>query len=462
MRWALLAFCGPLAYACSCGGKVSPVQAWADSPLVFVGSVEHAHPVYRPGDIQVPEQIVEVKVEEPFKGVSRSAIVRLQQPGGCAPSFQPGQQLLIYARALPGDKNNWYVPGCGRSSLLADAADDLLFLRGLPRSAEANRLSGEVSLAEASPVYGESRRKPRPGVAVTVLGGDRSWRLTTNADGIFEIYGLPPGRYRIAPDIPPGMTLSSFFITGPPERRQGEISFDLGERSGVSVRLVLTVETWISGRVLDPQGKPLSDVDLALEPVKGETGELPISAYSKEDGSYRMADMTSGTYRIVANRSGAVTANRPFPTIYYPGVSDRQRATVVTIVAGDQRTGFDLRIPELAPRSILAGRLQFSEGSPVPGAYVRFSNSSGSEARARTGPEGGFELRVLQGGVGEIAAELIVAPPFLAQCPQWKDGLSKDIWIKANPISVAVYSDQRSLLLTLPVPPCEAWVKQRP
>lgn len=456
MRWALLVFYGQIAYACSCVSTPSSVQAWDNAPLVFVGSVESADPVYRPGDVIVPEQTAKIKVEEPFKGVEPGTVIRLQQPGMCAPYFETGQRVLIYAEAL--DKRTWYVPGCGRSRLLSDAADDLLFLRALPRSATSNRVSGQVRLIEASPKLGASRVISMPGVTVTIFGADSPRRITTNSDGIFEVYGLPPGEYRVVPDIAPGMKLRSFNIEGAQNRRD-EASLHLNDRSGVSVRFSLEIDTRISGRVLDPQGKPMPDVRLELEPVNGEPEE-GLSAYSKKDGSYILADMPSGTYRIVANRSGEITADYPFPAIYYPGVADRLKATTVTIVSGDQRTGFDLRIPEFVPRSILAGRVQFSDGSPVPGVDVCFSSADGRHF-AKTSPEGGFALMVLKGVTGEVSAELLADRVLLGQCPQWRVGSAEAVFVKANAISVSADIDQRSLLVTLPIPACEAWFKRR-
>jgi hypothetical protein len=72
--------------------------------------------------------------------------------------------------------------------------------------------------------------------------------------------------------------------------------------------------------------------------------------------------MQPGSYYIVVNKTGRMTAAAPFKTLYYPGTHDQSQATIVTVAAGQQISNIDIRVPALAPTIQLRGRALFSNG----------------------------------------------------------------------------------------------------
>jgi hypothetical protein len=85
-----------------------------------------------------------VNPKKSFKGVQETSEIILHQPShNCAPKFKPGERYLFYAN-FHKDSSTWEVYGCGRSSSLESAHDDLLYLQGLPESAKRTRISGSI------------------------------------------------------------------------------------------------------------------------------------------------------------------------------------------------------------------------------------------------------------------------------------------------------------------------------
>jgi protocatechuate 3,4-dioxygenase beta subunit len=94
------------------------------------------------------------------------------------------------------------------------------------------------------------------------------WITTTNADGVYEWYGLPPGDYTIEIEVPKGMRIYFPMITGIRREAKGA-AIRLGPESGTSVSYVLMANTKVNGRVLDPDGEPMNGVCVDIQPVSG-------------------------------------------------------------------------------------------------------------------------------------------------------------------------------------------------
>jgi len=53
--------------------------------------------------------------------------------------------------------------------------------------------------------------------------------------------------------------------------------------------------------------------------------------FTKEEGTFRIADMPAGEYLLVANKRGERTGRTQFAPVYYPGTLDRKAAEIVKI-----------------------------------------------------------------------------------------------------------------------------------
>lgn len=225
--------------ACSCGAFPSPKDAWLATPLVFVGQVTKVDP--RPSsnpiaDLSVP-QTVWLRVEEPFKGVTAGESVQLnQQAGGCWGKLRPGERALLYVHASER-RATWEARPCFRTRRLDRVADDLLFLRALPRSAQGSRLSGTIGYDWTLPPQSLA------GIPVRISASGLSFELKTDAQGVFEIYGLPPGEYLVEPIAPQGLKVQAPAVSGvEPAQRRGKRTIVLRKDAGVSLEFSIFAE----------------------------------------------------------------------------------------------------------------------------------------------------------------------------------------------------------------------------
>ena len=184
-----------LAMACSCAGTPAVCESFAAAEAVFVGTVTRVEDktVKAPdGREAIVGQTANVQVEESFKGAKESAMIFRSYGTSCDTRYEEGQRWLFYAYFNRDDKA-WQIQGCDHSTLLERAADDLLYLRHLPASAQKTRISGEVR---------NGASKSMMGIKIKVTDGQKVYETFTDKDGVYELVGLPPRKYSVEPDVP--------------------------------------------------------------------------------------------------------------------------------------------------------------------------------------------------------------------------------------------------------------------
>ncbi len=173
-------------------------------------------------------------------------------------------------------------------------------------------------------------------------GGGKGQQAQTETDqsGEFRIDGLAPGNY-------------SVWIAG----KQPEQPF---RRGGVPSTRVVRVEDsktvrsdltrpWaggISGKIRDESGRPLAGVTVTALVRLGADGSsisLGTSGETREDGTYRIADLAQGRYMLRASRkkSGGQLEFRP---AWYPGVDSEVAATKVAVAPGREIEATDITL----------------------------------------------------------------------------------------------------------------------
>jgi hypothetical protein len=95
-------------------------------------------------------------------------------------------------------KGFWEAHICSRSASLKFSASDLLYLEKIREVNGKTRLSGTVTKI----VYSE-KNEPLSlrlaGIEVRIVGNGKDITVKTNKDGIYEVYNLPIGRYKVIP-----------------------------------------------------------------------------------------------------------------------------------------------------------------------------------------------------------------------------------------------------------------------
>jgi hypothetical protein len=449
--------------ACSCSGYPTACEAYANAEAVFIGSVQRVdnkREKIGDGNTYTASQTAYVQIEKAFKGVKEIPVVFHSGMSSCDPTYKEGQRWLFYAYY---DKKNkvWEIRACDRSTHIESAADDLLYLQGLPDSGQKTRLSGVLEHFESDPVEYFSRIEKIIGAKVKIIGDKKSYEVYTDKNGVYEIYGLPPGQYSIEPEIPLGLKIRFPIYFGESVYSDETAKAVLKEKSCAAVNFVFSSDTSVSGKLFGADGRVLPNACLNLTPKDKTVASNWIFDCTDERGSYKMKDIPPGEYIIVVNDKGKISSDEPFPTAYYPGVFEKEKASVLTITAGDHLENYDIHIPSQEARKVIKGVLLYSDGHPVADDLVEFNAENvkeGFDGRvvAKTDAQGRFSLTILQGLKGLLHASMFIYEGDYANCPQLNKLIRAsgkyDPEIETKPIRLEVNSDVQGIKLVFPFP----------
>lgn len=469
------------ANACSCGPRPTVLDSFEGSDEVVI---VRAVAVEKVQDKEGRRYVNDIKsttmvVEKVFKGKLkvRDEIVFGQGGGAdCIWTFSEksvGSQFLFYLDrpeklsfpVVPSrDEGLWFAFTCGRLSRLEDAAEDLLYLENLSKVRGKTRISG--SLHSDYPQFDLEGQK------IKIIGPKKTYQTKTDKDGVFEIYDLPPGKYVIEPETAPGWKVDpSWFrysasIIGS-EIRNPEIPLPkqaavmLEPKKHASVYIVITIDNYVRGRVLNSTGRGLNNVCVfLLRPGKDEWGP---AGCTDEQGRFEITEIPEGEYVLVANQSGKLSSREPFPKIFYPSAIERERATVINIGLAENVSNLDIIIPKLEETVTVAGVLRYSDGKPVAEHNVKFEVTTPNEkvngnVSEKTDKDGRFTLTVLKGLTGELTANEFLFKDRFKNCPKVDELIAKGgnyLTVYTNVVKLTTEQDVYEVELTLPIPQCE-------
>ena len=227
----------------------------------------------------------------------------------------------------------------------------------------ASRLLAQPGVTVSGRVLNSVNGTPIAGAEVTLSGMEAPARGTpqtyivdTDSDGRFSIPSAAPGVYaprpkKIGYELRP---LNRFLIVEP------------GQPAAIELRL--TPDAAITGRVLDAEGDPIRSSTVEAMQYSFTGGKRQVKSIRKvmsdDHGTYRLFNLPAGRYYLRAQhslqncfismatplampqcRDGLVTLGPAF----YPSAAEISRATQVTVGAGAELAGIDLR---LGPRAL--------------------------------------------------------------------------------------------------------------
>ena len=472
------------ANACSCGPRPTVLESFEGSDeVVIVRAISVEKVEAKEGEHYVDGiKSATMVVEKVFKGKLkvRDEIVFGQGGGAdCIWTFDEksvGRQYLFYLTRPEKRSTDSYLPskepglwfgfGCGRSSGLGGATEDLLYLENLAKVRGKTRISGSLGGGFSYPDIDVEGKK------IKIIGAKKTYQTKTDKDGVFEIYDLPPGKYFIEPETPAGWKIDPYYFKyvqsivvnddGQPEISPKQFAVMLEPKKHVSVEIVFTVDNSVRGRVLDSTGRAMYRVCVYL--LRPEQGAWGPSDCTDEQGRFNITEVPEGEYVLVANQDGKPSNREPFSKIFYPNVMERERAAVISVRPGARIANLDIVIPKLEETVTVSGVLRYSDGKPVAEEWVKFKVTKPNEkvngdVSEQTDKNGHFTLSVLKGLTGELAGEHWLLQGVYKNCPQVDELLAKsgknNVTAYSNIIKLTTEQDMYEVELTLPFPRCQ-------
>ncbi len=198
----------PLAKACSCADPGRPCRAVAETAVVFAGQVTSL------GQIAIDDSgyryvRAAFKVHQKFKGrlprdLDDTIEVLTGQGGGdCGFAFRVGRAYLVYADVMK-EGNRLYAGICTRTRALADAAEDLAYLRSRDDPRRGAGIEGQIERLKRHRNGDTEWSGWMSGVHVTVHNADGKHETRTDSQGLFRVWGLLPGTYTVTAALPAG------------------------------------------------------------------------------------------------------------------------------------------------------------------------------------------------------------------------------------------------------------------
>ena len=202
-----------IGFACTCAPKRPVLDEYEASPVVVIARVASVEKAAKPnnngGDYGVRSS--RLVVEKVYKGDVRAGDeILLGQGNGanCQMRFSEeniGLRALFYL-GVPHEGTPLNVTFCGRSTSVARATEDLLYLDKLDQVRGKTRVSGRYE----GGFYGKQINVA--GRKIRIVSEAETYETITDDDGVFEIYDLPPGNYRLEPELEPGLLLDFAWI----------------------------------------------------------------------------------------------------------------------------------------------------------------------------------------------------------------------------------------------------------
>jgi protocatechuate 3,4-dioxygenase beta subunit len=275
---------------------------------------------------------------------------------------------------------------------------------------KASHLVGTVTDPQGNPVADVQVRAE--------ANGYNSYSAWTDEDGNYDVGGLRAGPYslRFTPDEP--TELAPEWWNNQTDEDTADI-INLGAQQTLTKDVRLELGAVITGTVRDEQNQPVEGVTVRASGTESET------AVTGADGTYRLAGLEPGSYRVRFKRLD------DFAGQWYDGSDTRENATLLTLAAGQAKNQIDASLRSVRT---IGGTVTGPDSNPVSDARVevyadgtvymadRTSTDDQGTFRTRDLPAGDYYLYIRPSSPTELAS-------------QWYDGTSKRS--TATPVTVS-------------------------
>ena len=365
-----------------------PCQAFWTTEVVFTGTVTRVFysDIYQKGEGEnrwnYRDRVAHFSVESVFRGKLGAEVdviatefmpipitfadgslgSKAMAESDCEYKFKEGERYLVYARFRKVNDGSLMVP-YNRTRPLAQAAEDLDFIRGLEGSLSGGRIFGQVK-QRTRDLESNAKLKsmsPLANVKILVEGVGRHYEAVTDVDGQYELKGLPPGEYSVQAEFP-------FYLASYSARKVYVV-----DRGCAQSDFFTEADGRISGKVFDAQGQPMSKTRLdltAADQDQDDPNPHLFWAYADENGRYEFKSIPPGRYVLGIRLDGIRDHDFAYPRRYYPDASNIGDAKIFTLKIGERIDGVTFVMPPPLLSRTVEGIVVWPDDRPVPNAMI--------------------------------------------------------------------------------------------
>jgi hypothetical protein len=269
-----------------------------------------------------------------------------------------------------------------------------------PKPEQRGTIHGVVKDTTGAPVGGlrvSARRSPGSGVPITAIA--RPANAVTDGTGTYAFADLAPGTYSLRTPRDPATKV---------------VKLDAGQQ--VAVEFVIPANSIISGRVFDPNKRPIPECVVWLLKPEYQDGVLRQTVIgprvTDDDGDYSFdSDLeVNRRYYLLVDRPPAAEPLNRDPTevpTYYPAATRIDDATTVILQPGEIREHVDIKIAT-APLYCVDGKIQ-SAGKPTRVDFAVFETPLAgtrlARVRNRSSEDGKYYFCGLPPGAYRLSTE---------------------------------------------------------
>jgi hypothetical protein len=210
----------------------------------------------------------------------------------------------------------------------------------------------------------------------------------SNADGLFVLQDVTPGRYTLVAEHP------GYLQSHP------DLKLEAGQRvTGFVVKM--TRASLVSGRVVDEDGDLVPTARIAIL-AEGEEGYPTARAQARADGSFVIGNLATGRYYLRAEDDPRPSGNgrevsgpqEALAATYYPGATELSKATLIPLDAGAEVRNLEIHLQKTRVFHIRGTVVDASSGAPVRSASLalRRDDPAANRMSALTAADGTFEF----------------------------------------------------------------------
>jgi len=433
----------PIVNACTCIGPRTPCEAYGTAAAVFVGTAIRsgkAEPLKDNSDPHPEPVVVKFAVEQSYLGVDGTEVEVFTGFGGgdCGYEFKIGERYLVYAYR---DHIRLVTGICTRTRPFAKATEDLAFLGNLSSATAGATIQGQV----VRPAAPKSDPLPISSDVVVVVEGDKvRQELRVDKFGNYRISSLPPGKFKVTLRLPKEYTVY-----------QAEQEISVADRGCGSVNYYIAENGQVSGRVFDSEGQPIPEIWLSLvDPDSDPKADAINADRTDKEGRFSFSPVRAGRYLIAVNNRKYPDPNDPgtaYPPAFYPGVTDKPQAEVITVGVGEKLTDLNIRMPPRRPAGVINGLIVKADGSPIPSAALIVMDITGGVPRILLGVQVDEQGRfTIKGYIGQVFA--VQGGP---SGPKYPNGAPPIPIVSSVPQRIVIERATQTIKLVVPTTPNE-------